>query len=777
VKGLFTPALLVAALSISGCELTLDEKEKLDNAAADLQQLTDQIIITYPAKDSEVSDSIVTVRADIPASAQAQEVWLLVDGIEIAKDSDGAPWEIQWPAYLFADGGKHTLLLKTITGEGNEVRNNEQFQLTVSEQANKALTFEEGINGKSIQDQGSLSFTFNEFEGASGYEILIDGDYDNILISNTAEIELNNLSVGNHTVQYRVLHDRLDSTPFSEEISFEVLPAALPTTNEPVINGINVTLSWEPIAEGDSYEVYWGEEGFIELLKSTSSTTFTISELGIGYFEWSIRRANALGQQSAMSPLGAVELLPPVLPSLNDPIVEKQENGYQVTLSWEDVAEGDSFEIYWGRKGNSVSLANTTDSSFVITGIELDKYEYSLKKTNALGQTSNMSELMPIEVGTFRTQIGGSGDDTAHKFITSSLGGYLILARTKSPDISSTLNGIDDWIIHIGENGGVVSEFISSTTTGARFSDIYETENGSIYLAGYDSGTEGGVIVKLNSDLELIWEEHYNPENQTDTYRFKSITEWNGGLYVMASQSGRYTFDNFGDYRGGVELFLHSVDQDNGNISAPIILPTIPGMEIYDSSDAIVLENGNLLISGGGVIDLNGNAAPRGFFSIIDNNFNSVANWVSEGSFFDMVFYHDTVKLSDGKFTVIGSAQYSADMVKTFNEDGSFFRDYFIPLDAGDLDTVAPIAGGRYLSFYQPWPYGETPWVIVEVSEDGAKSEIAQETEHSSPVTLQTSQVDLVSTSERSVTMLFSKKTIDKNEYDIVIKKVPITNE
>ncbi len=231
MKGLLTPALLVSALALSGCELTDEEKEKLDNAAVDLQQLADQIIITYPAKDSEISNSMITVRADIPASAQAQEVRLLVDGIEIAKDSDGAPWEIQWPAYYFADGGKHTLLLKTITGEGNEVRNNEQFQVTVKEEANEALSFEEGINSSTIQDQDSLHISFVAFEGAISYEILIDGE---LITTDTAELELNNLNVGTHTVQYRALHDGIENTPFSDEITFEVLPATLPTINEAV---------------------------------------------------------------------------------------------------------------------------------------------------------------------------------------------------------------------------------------------------------------------------------------------------------------------------------------------------------------------------------------------------------------------------------------------------------------------------------------------------------------------------------------------------------------
>jgi len=110
VKGRITPLVLIPLLALSGCNLTEDDKKNLENAAADLERLADQIIITSPAKDSVVSDSIVIVRADIPIDAEAKEVALYVDGIEIARDTDGAPWEIQWPAYYVADGNKHSVV-------------------------------------------------------------------------------------------------------------------------------------------------------------------------------------------------------------------------------------------------------------------------------------------------------------------------------------------------------------------------------------------------------------------------------------------------------------------------------------------------------------------------------------------------------------------------------------------------------------------------------------------------------------------------------------------
>ena len=208
MKGFLLLLLVASALALSGCELTDEEKEKLDNAAVDLQQLADQIIITYPAKDSEISESIITVRADIPTSAQAQEVRLLVDGIEVAKDSDGAPWEIQWPAYYFADGGKHTLLLKTITGEGNEVRNNEQFQVTVKEEANEALSFNTGMDGAQLQDQDTFTISFSAFPEASSYEIKYD---EKTIITTNTEAQLTDLDVGIHTIQYRAQHTSISN--------------------------------------------------------------------------------------------------------------------------------------------------------------------------------------------------------------------------------------------------------------------------------------------------------------------------------------------------------------------------------------------------------------------------------------------------------------------------------------------------------------------------------------------------------------------------------------
>ena len=760
---------MVSALALSGCELTDEEKEKLDNAAVDLQQLADQIIITYPAKDSEITNSMVTVRADIPASAQAQEVRLLVDGIEIAKDSDGAPWEIQWPAYYFADGSKHTLLLKTITGEGNEVRNNEQFQVTVKEEANEALTFDEGINGSTIQDQGSLHISFAAFEGAVGYEVLLDGQ---LISTNTAELELSNLSVGTHTVQYRALHDGFETTPFSNQATFQVLPATLPIINEAIIDGIEVTLSWEAISEGDSYDIYWGEEGSLEIIESTNATSYTISELGIGNFEWSIRRTNILGQQSEMSPLGMVELLAPALPALNEVLIEKTESGYQATLSWEEMGVGDQYEIFWGAQGNLLSSATIQGSMHVLYELTPGNYEYALQRTNSLGQKSLISEAAAIDIGIFRTQLGGSGDDTARKLITSSLGGYLILGNTKSPDVSPSLSGNDDWVIHIGEDGEVINEFISSATTINRFNDIYESEGGSIYLAGYDSHTDGGVLIKLTPELELVWEEYFNPEDQADSYRFNSIAEWNGELYVSATQTGTYTFENLGEQPIQEELLLHTVDRISGAISIPQSLQGVTSIKSYKTTLITTLESGNLLISGRGWLDLNGYPVARAYFSIINDELDSVNYWISEGDFEGMVWHSESVQLSNGKLAISGTPEFGGGMVRIFNDDGTFHEVHNFPVEYS-TPLIAPTMEGGFLSYYQDIFGDEIEELISKVSEGGAVTKVSQTSEPRSQVR----QIGIINNYDNTVTILLSTNPIDSNDFNLIIKRIPITNE
>jgi len=298
-------SVLPLIVTLTGCQLTEEDREKVT-------QLADQIIITYPANEATVVDSMITVRSDIPASADAQEVTLYVDGVEVAKDSDGAPWEISWPAYYWADGEKHTLLLKTLTGTGVEVRNNQQYQVTVSTDANKALSFGAGLDGTSVKDINSIEVEFSEFPGATSYEVLYSaGGKSNKIELDGTSVVLADLDVGEYSVRYRALKKFSDLTEFvgawSSEIMLVVRPPDLPVINDPEISyeneSYNIDISWSEIDVESQYVAFFKKSDEAEFTQYQLGHTdaFSLSGLSAGAYEFELRRINSLGHESSSS--------------------------------------------------------------------------------------------------------------------------------------------------------------------------------------------------------------------------------------------------------------------------------------------------------------------------------------------------------------------------------------------------------------------------------------------------------------------------------------------
>jgi len=303
---------------LAGCELTAEEKEKLNDAQVDLELLADQIIITFPANESVIKDPVTIVRADIPSTAEAKEVRLYVDGIEVAKDTDGSPWEISWPTYYWADGKPHTLLLKTITGAGNEVRNNQQFQVIVDIQANSSLKFAEGLDGLVVSDVNVLYVEFDRVPEATSYEIFYSDGGSEVLETSTNNLEISGLGVGIYDFKYRAIWQYSDQTsligPWSNSVSVEISPPSLPTINPSSItksdNGYDLELTWENSGEVDSYTIYLNNllDDSQEIYEVGSGSGVLISGLGIGRYEWQLKRTNFLGQDSLLSNIETIDV-------------------------------------------------------------------------------------------------------------------------------------------------------------------------------------------------------------------------------------------------------------------------------------------------------------------------------------------------------------------------------------------------------------------------------------------------------------------------------------
>jgi hypothetical protein len=682
VKGIFTLVLIASFSFLSGCELTEEDKEKLDSAAKDLEQLADQIIITSPAKGSTVNQSIVTVRADIPASADAQQVALYVDGIEIAKDTDGAPWEIEWPAYYWADGNVHSLLLKTITSSGAEIRNNEQFQVTISEDATQALEFAEGIDGAQIQDQNTLVVPFSPILGASRYEIT---DGHQIIETTTTTTILNNLDEGNYSLRYRAIFEYSEST--------------------------TLTGPWSDASE--------------------------------------------------------IVVLPPRLPILSEPLVEKVGSGYNITFNWEELFDEDTYTILLGESIDSLAeYTPLSKGSLIIENIVLGEYKWQLKRTNSLGQAAK-TDLAKLNVGVFRTQLGGGRDDWAKQIISSQSGGYIVRATTSSYEITQNLQGgTDDWIIRLDNQGNFVNQYIENKPSIARYRDMIESQDGYIYLVGHDYEEDKGIITKLDASLSPVWEEEilYSLSGST-VYDFESIIEWNNKIFVSALEWGREGNSTFRK-----DVYLHEVDPVDGSISDVVYTPEISGLDISKIEKMISMPNGNLAIQGYGYSDPTVTEMPSyegGVFNlIVDSNFNLISDWNNAGEYDHWNIGH-AILLNSGRIAVVGQ-QFSGELaISSLNDNGTEHRYY----ENGDyyygMTSLVELSDGTLLTS------------IFQVQGDNRQYMIKGFNENLIPVLTKdlllsrsASNPNLILDDDEAIVMLYSESQHDGNE-DVVIERIP----
>lgn len=369
IKKINVLLILGISTTLTGCDLSEADKDKLSDAQIDLEQLADQIIITFPANGTKITDPVITVRADIPSSAEAQEVSLFVDGIEISKDTDGAPWEINWPTYYNADGKQHTLLLKTVTGSGNEVRNNTQHSVTVTTDANKGLSFEEGLDGLQLKDSNSLVVNYTSVTEATNYQLSYTYEGITVEADSVDEVyELRDLSVGVYTLRYRAIkqHSDLSSLigPWSDPVTIEVLPTDLPVIHQPKISKVNanfeVEISWEEIEKGDSYTLFFADKSPKPTIKTyeLDDTSIIVSDIKSGTYDFWLKRKNTFGQESLSS-----ETV-----SLNLGVYHKKFGG-----SGNDYAK----HILSTSKGEALVLASTTskgDSAADDWIFKLDEY-------------------------------------------------------------------------------------------------------------------------------------------------------------------------------------------------------------------------------------------------------------------------------------------------------------------------------------------------------------------------------------------------------------------
>ncbi|THB64712.1 MAG: hypothetical protein D6B27_09810 [Gammaproteobacteria bacterium] len=511
-----------------------------------------------------------------------------------------------------------------------------------------------------IYDETIVRTLFPESLSLNNGTLLIDGVAVKEGIEDLSEISWNPYFWGDnnrHSIMVKAENDiagEVISNLISVDVSSSVgqlLVQALPEDGA-VYSEINaVEFVWQELSGATDYAVQISTSStfyssYIE--KHTSDTSVTFTDLYPATFYWRIK-ASKDTLEGPWSAIRSFEITAPELPKTNTPKVIKREDSYDLDLSWENQGEGNTYTVYLKdltNKSQEVIEKSTIDNMVNFPELLPGTYVWQIKRINSLGQESETSSEENIKVGVFSRSYGGSNNDEAIKVITSKIEGNIILAKTKSLEVSSAVDSDgDDWIFRIDEAGNIVWQILISHTGESKYKDIIELEDGAVIVSGEDKISKKAIIAKISQEGELVWENTYGEEGKRANYL--SITEIDGNIMALEYYSRT----------------IHTVNSKEGNLEKITPIPDVGDIGSYSARKILTSKDETLVVLGKiGTEIIEGDAA---YLHIFDKDMNEINSWsdiglseqVGAGNMIDMI---ETV---DGRFAIIGSTYMGGGIV------------------------------------------------------------------------------------------------------------------
>ncbi|ADL52675.1 fibronectin type III domain-containing protein [Clostridium cellulovorans] len=236
-------------------------------------------------------------------------------------------------------------------------------------------------NIKAITTENSVTLTWDEEIGATGYEIEIDGKIlDN---GNNTSYKVTVLKPATN-YNYKV---RAKNGTWSDVITATTLSPAIPPPNPvilPVLKNIkatttenSVTLTWDGEVGATGYEIE--VEG--KIIDNGNSTSYTVTGLkSATNYSYKVRAKNGTWSDVITATTLKPVIPPPdpiILPVLKNIKATTTENS--VTLTWDEEIGATGYEIYI----NGKILDNGNNTSYTVTGLKsATSYSYKVRAKN-----------------------------------------------------------------------------------------------------------------------------------------------------------------------------------------------------------------------------------------------------------------------------------------------------------------------------------------------------------------------------------------------------------
>ena len=231
------------------------------------------------------------------------------------------------------------------------------------------------VNGSNV------NLSWDEVNDATGYKVYRDSS----LIASPTTNAFTDTTLADGTYLYEVSAvDDIGESASKASVSATVNnePPAAPTNLSASVNGSDVNLSWDTVADATSYKVYRDSS----LIASPTTNAFTDTNLADGTYLYEVSAVDEAGESTSKASVSAtVNNLAPSAPTN----LSASVNADSVNLSWDEVNDATSYNIY----RNSSLIASPTTNAFTDTNLADGTYLYEVSAVDDAGESTSKASI------------------------------------------------------------------------------------------------------------------------------------------------------------------------------------------------------------------------------------------------------------------------------------------------------------------------------------------------------------------------------------------------
>ncbi|MDR7080077.1 uncharacterized protein YjiK [Neobacillus niacini] len=243
------------------------------------------------------------------------------------------------------------------------------------------------------QEAKSIALWWDDVDFATSYDIyqVVNGVRTLVQPTPNTRIVFNNMPYG--TYSYEVIaHSKYGDSPFSNQVTANVEPVLdAPTTPKGTVNGDDVVLSWDPVKDADSYNVYEEVDGERVLVGNTTDPELAVKGVEPGEHTYVIVPVSPTGKESSESTTVTVDAdqSDTTAPVTESNVVDKwNREPVSVELTAKDDVSGVAKTFY------SVNGSNFVEgTSFVVSDAGVSTVSFY-----SVDNAGNVEEVKAVEV-------------------------------------------------------------------------------------------------------------------------------------------------------------------------------------------------------------------------------------------------------------------------------------------------------------------------------------------------------------------------------------------